>query len=96
LSDKETKRTESPRKSLVQLFVIGSLLLIVPLILIVFLGFACGDDTSACFGSSTARVIYTISPYPMLGGGLLIGYGMKRLADSRAEESEDDGPAEQA
>lgn len=72
------------------LFLLGSLLLVVPLIIIILLGSVCSGNANSCFNAGTTRFIDTIFPYPMLAGGLFIGYGMKRVADSKAEESEDD------
>ena len=80
-----------------RLFVIGGILLLVPIIVILFSDSTCVDGASTCLGSTTIRIIDTIFPYPMLGGGLLIGYGMKKLADSKEEsEDEEDVPPEQA
>jgi len=97
LSEKDTPKDKLPRKFFVRLFAIGGILLVVPLILIISADTVCTGGAVGCPNSSTIRIIDTIFPYPMLLGGLLIGYGMKKVTDSKQEESEDeeDVPPEQ-
>ncbi len=73
-------------------------MLVVPLIVTISADSACTGGATGCLSSTASRIIDTIFPYPMLAGGLLIGYGMKKVADSKQEESEDeeDVPPEQA
>ena len=61
-----------------RLFVIGGILLVVPLILIISADSVCTGEPLLS-DSSTIRIIDTIFPYPMLAGGRLIGYGIKKL-----------------
>ncbi|MGA2874967.1 MAG: hypothetical protein ABSE82_05420 [Nitrososphaerales archaeon] len=98
MSEKDTPKDKLPKKFFVRLFVIGGILLVVPLILIISADTVCTGGATFCLSSSTIRIIDAIFPYPMLAGGLLIGYGMKKIADSKQEESEDeeDVPPEQA
>ena len=98
MSRDDLPKDKLPRKFFVRLFVIGGILLVVPLILIISADSVCTGGATGCLSSSTIRIIDTIFPYPMLAGGLLIGYGMKKVADSKQEESEDeeDVPTEQA
>ena len=80
-----------------RLFVNGAILLVVPLVVVISIDSVCAGGATGCLSSTTNKIIDTFFPYPMLAGGLLIGYGMKKLADSREEESEDeeDVPSEQ-
>jgi len=90
LSEKDNTPKELPKRYSVRLFAVGGVMLVVPFILVLFEGSACMNAASTCLGSGTTRIINTIFQYPMLAGGLLIGYGMKRLADSKQGESEED------
>ena len=94
MSEKDTSPEELLKKSSARLFVVGGVLLVVPLIVVIFESSICSNSSSTCLNSGATKIINTIFPYPMLAGGLLIGYAMKRFADSKQAEStnEDDEP----
>ncbi|MHB2037671.1 MAG: hypothetical protein ACYCPW_13160 [Nitrososphaerales archaeon] len=88
MSKKYTMPKELPKRYSARLFAVGGILLLVPFAFVLFEGSSCANATPTCLSSGTTKFINTIFPYPMLAGGLLIGYGMKRLADSKQAESE--------
>jgi hypothetical protein len=88
LSDPRTAPRDLPKRSPKIVFVAGAILLLLPLIIVLAQNSTCVSGTFGCFGSDANRIIDAVFPYPMLCGGLLIGYGMKILADSK-EEKED-------
>ena len=88
MSEKNSKPNGLPKRYSVRLFAVGGILLLVPFAFVLFEGSSCANATPTCLSSGTTKFINTIFPYPMLAGGLLIGYGMKRLADSKQAESE--------
>ena len=56
-----------------------------PLVFAITLGYPCNGGSTDCASSEYARMMNTFFPYPMIAGGLLIGYGMKKIADSSEE-----------
>jgi hypothetical protein len=67
-------------------------MLVLPLALVVSSSPSCGPGT-ICSRSNLYRFGFTLFPYIMLGGGVIIGYNMKRLSDSLKppESSEGEG-----
>lgn len=53
---------------------------------IIFQGNICDGKSNLCFDARTSGILDASFPYLMLAGGLILGYGMKSLADSRQEE----------
>jgi hypothetical protein len=76
------RRPEPSRKSILLLFTIGSLMLVVPLVTVLASAQLCRSDASECFRSEAVRLTFSGLPYVMIGGGILIGYNMKRISDS--------------
>jgi hypothetical protein len=74
---------------LARLFSVGLLLLIVPITVVFFQGYTCTAKSYFCFGIRANKTIDALFPYVMLLGGLLVGYGMKRLADLKQEEAKE-------
>jgi hypothetical protein len=86
-----TKRPEMTRKSIFVLFAIGSLMLVIPLGTVLTENSICRSSASACIHSDGYRYLISSFPYVMIGGGLLIGYNMKRISDSiNFEESDEE------
>jgi hypothetical protein len=81
--DEPVFRRQGPsRKSIIALFAVGSLMLVIPLAVVLGSVQLCRSDTTTCFRSEPVRVIFTAFPYVMIGGGVLVGYNMKRVSDS--------------
>ncbi len=82
-----------PRNSLVALFVMGAILLLIPLIFILLVGgHACnvGVLVNSCTLPSNYRIMVPALPYLMVVGGVLIGYNMKRISDSLLPQDMDE------
>jgi hypothetical protein len=76
---------------MITVFVLGAVLLFVPLILVVgFSSIACNVGTSSCI-PFLYKMLFPALPYVMIVGGVLIGYNMKRISDSLLPEDEDEG-----
>ncbi|MFI5421882.1 MAG: hypothetical protein ACHQ1H_13015 [Nitrososphaerales archaeon] len=86
----ETKRPEITRRGVILLFVIGSLMLVIPLGTVLAENSACRGNSAECIHSEAYRYLVSSFPYVMIGGGLLIGYNMKRISDSINAEEEDE------
>ena len=50
----------------------------------------CRADSASCIHSEVYRYLVSAFPYIMLGGGLLIGYNMKRISDSLNASARDE------
>jgi len=86
---------EISRKSVIILFTVGAILLVVPVGTVLSENSICRADAASCIHSDAYRYLVSAFPYVMLGGGILIGYNMKRISDAARipeldEESEDD------
>ena len=58
-------------------------MLVLPLALVLATNPVCPPSTETiCSTSSAYKFVLTFFPYVMLAGGLIIGYNMKRIADS--------------
>ena len=94
-----TKNVELSKRSVTILFVVGAILLVAPLGTVLSENASCKSDTSSCgIHSEDYRYLLSASPYIMLGGGVLIGFNMKRISDSinsseldEEEDEEDEG-----
>jgi hypothetical protein len=85
-----TKRPEITRRGVILLFVIGSLMLAIPLGTVLAENSACRANSAECIHSDAYRYLVSSFPYVMIGGGLLVGYNMKRISDSINAEEEDE------
>ena len=65
-----------------------------PLLIIAWQGDVCATRTVSCLGPADNKLFDMIFPYLMLAGGLFVGYGMKRFADTQGEEMESETHAE--
>jgi hypothetical protein len=74
------RKTPSSR-SLKIAFSVGAIMLVLPLALVVSSSPSCTPG-SVCSKSNVYRFGYTLFPYIMIAGGVIIGYNMKRLSDS--------------
>lgn len=91
--------TELSRKSMVILFTVGAIMLVAPVGTVLSENSACRVDSSSCIHSESYGYLVSSFPYVMVGGGLLIGYNMKRISDAmnaplpddEGEGREDDG-----
>lgn len=88
MSDKEKPRFH---RSTIQLLIIGVLLLLIPLTIVLSAGSSCNANGSGCISNGEDKIINDAFPFPMIAGGLLIGYGMKRIADSKREDDDEEG-----
>ena len=68
--------------------------MIVPLVMVAWQGDACVTKSVSCLGPAYNKVFDMVFPYLMLAGGLFVGYGMKRFADTQKEEAETETQAE--
>ena len=87
------RRPDPTRRSIVLLFTVGSCLLIVPLAIVLIGSPLCRAD-SICSSNQDYRVEISTFPYVMIGGGILIGYNMKRIADSMKFDNSENGESE--
>ncbi|MFI5420420.1 MAG: hypothetical protein ACHQ1H_05590 [Nitrososphaerales archaeon] len=85
-----TKRPENTRRGVILLFAIGSLMLVIPLGTVLAENSVCRANSLECIHSEAYRYLVSSFPYLMIGGGLLIGYNMKRISDSINAEEEDE------
>ncbi|HYB03598.1 MAG TPA: hypothetical protein VED17_03990 [Nitrososphaerales archaeon] len=93
-----TKRQELSRKSMVILFTVGAIMLAAPLGTVLSESAICKSDASSCIHSEDYGYLVSAFPYIMLGGGVLIGFNMKRISDAinapvedESDEGADDG-----
>lgn len=70
--------------------VLGLILLLFPITVVVTQDSACAGSQTYCFGGNINKTADSFLPYVMLSGGLFIAYGMKKIADSRRVEAEDE------
>ena len=97
LANSQSGRVESTRRSIVLLFSVGALMLVIPVVVVLSEYSDCRANVSACIHSDAYRYLVSAFPYIMIGGGLLIGYNMKRISDAinsenHDNETENDGP----
>lgn len=86
-----TRRPELGRRGVLFLFAIGALMLVIPLGTVLAENSACRANSAECIHSEAYRYLVSSFPYIMIGGGLLIGYNMKRISDSiNAEEVDEE------
>ncbi len=85
-----TQKIELSRKSVVILFAVGAIMLAVPLGTVLSQNAICKSDTSSCFHSKDYGYLVSAFPYIMLGGGVLIGFNMKRISDAVNAPVEDE------
>jgi len=95
-SSDKMKRGNPSKGSIFVFFIIGGLLVGLPLILVLtWSSTPCrGAVQVFCLGSHLYRMSVLIFPYVMLSGGAIIGYNMKRISDmifASQEEEEDSG-----
>jgi len=64
-------------------------MLVVPLGTVLAENSICRSNAAACIHSDEYRYLVSLFPYIMIGGGLLIGYNMKRISDSINKEESD-------
>lgn len=86
---------------MISFFVIGGILLVLPLALILFWNssgcYAIGSRVEGyCPSSYEFRILLSFLPFLMLVGGVLIGYNLKKVSDrfSPPEEEEEEGEQE--
>jgi len=96
LANSQSGKVELTRRSIVMLFSVGALMLVIPVVVVISENSACRANASACIHSDAYRYLVSAFPYIMIGGGLLIGYNMKRISDAidsenRGDETEGDG-----
>lgn len=73
-------------------------MLVAPLSTVLYENSNCKTDSYSCIHSKDYGYLVSSFPYVMLGGGLLIGFNMKRISDTlnshspneNEEEEEDD------
>ncbi|MCL4519124.1 MAG: hypothetical protein M1587_08010 [Thaumarchaeota archaeon] len=76
-------RKSPTKRSLATFFAIGGMMLVLPLALVLATNPVCTPNTETiCSTSSAYKFVLSFFPYVMLAGGLIIGYNMKRIADS--------------
>ena len=83
------RRPDPSRRSIILLFTIGSFLLIIPLSVVLIETPMCRASSAACNTSETYKLAVSAFPYVMIGGGMLIGYNMKRISDSMRYDERD-------
>jgi hypothetical protein len=93
--DAHPSPVEVSRKSVIILFTVGAILLVAPVGTVLSENSICRADAASCIHSEAYGYLVSAFPYVMLGGGILIGYNMKRISDAANipqidEESEDD------
>jgi len=94
-SKSSPRNAELNKKSLVILFTIGAIMLVVPVGTVLSENSICRSDAAACNHSAEYRYLVSAFPYIMLGGGILIGYNMKKISDHiNAEDFDDKGDEE--
>jgi hypothetical protein len=89
------RRKVPSRDSILAFFVIGALLLVIPLFLVLFVGEPCAGLLPGLSGIPIcATLLYkqvvAALPYFMLVGGVIIGYNLKRVSDSLLPPVEED------
>jgi len=84
------KSAELNTKSVIILFAVGAIMLVAPLGTVLSENSICRSNASSCDHSDVYRYLVSSFPYVMLGGGVLIGYNMKRVSDSINSHSLDD------
>ena len=79
--------------SVLPLFIVGGLLIAVPLVLVIdWSSNACSFTVKYfCRSSQLYRTGSEILPYVMLAGGAIVGYNMKRTYDLANPASDDEG-----
>jgi hypothetical protein len=88
----QSGRAELTRKSVVILFTLGAIMLVVPVGTVLSESSLCRANSSSCIHSEDYGDLVSFFPYVMLGGGMLIGFNMKRVSDSiNSHQSRDDG-----
>jgi hypothetical protein len=86
----QNTNVEVSKKSVVILFAVGAIMLVAPLGTALSENSLCKTNATACNHSDDYRYLISSFPYIMLGGGLLIGYNMKRISDSINAQHIDD------
>jgi hypothetical protein len=82
LANSQSGKVELTKRSIAIFFSVGALLLVIPVGVVLSENSACRANASACIHSDAYRYLVSAFPYIMIGGGLLIGYNMKRISDS--------------
>jgi hypothetical protein len=80
--------------SLLRLFSVGVTLLLAPVLIAIWQADVCAVRSVYCFVPIYGKMIDSILPYVMLGGGLFVGYGMKKLADTQREILDDENKSQ--
>jgi low affinity Fe/Cu permease len=91
--DSSRMQTLPQKNNTLASFAIGAALLVVPLILILVWGSSACMQTFApsyCISTKTFMTVSSFLPFVMLVGGVLIGYRMKKIADSLTPRDEPD------
>jgi hypothetical protein len=89
-----TKKIELSKRSVLILFAVGAIMLVVPLGTVLSENAICKSDTSSCIHSEDYGYLVSAFPYIMLGGGVLIGFNMKRISDAINAPVEDESDEE--
>ena len=84
------RRPEPSRRSIFILFAVGSCLLVIPLAVVLSANYFCRIE-GVCHPTEDYRIEVSAFPYVMIGGGIIIGYNMKRISDAARYDEERDG-----
>ncbi len=100
--EQNLSRLSFMRNSVIIFFAVGFLLLLVPLALVVVWNqFGCTTGslshsvmTTYCPSVGVFKSAYSLFPFLMLIGGVLVGYNLKRISDSLLPPRDDDEESE--
>ncbi len=81
--DLASRGKQPTKKSFALVFAMGAMMLVLPLAFVLSSSPQCAPISGPmCSETSAYKFGISLFPYVMLAGGLIIGYNMKRIADS--------------